>query len=148
MARQRQKERQRPIILASQKFPNVGAVRGRVKEILQARSDGEQLNPEGSDYKLIHALLTYHPRAAEKMVGMTGIKIDESSQGGSRCFWIMRGDVHEDFSANKCISSLEVNPPYEKNTPPKVETKSDGLLETTKSVAEPAPSEKGEGAAP
>merc|ERR1719271_1470401 len=122
MARTRQKERQRPIILSNQKFPNVGAVRGRVKTILQSRSDGEQLNPEGSDYKLIHALLLYHPRASEKMNGMTGIKIDVSSQGGNRCFWIMRSAGGEDFSANKCLQALEENPPYETNTPPKVKT--------------------------
>merc|ERR1711985_130029 len=61
-ARVRQKERQRPIVLANQRFVNVGAVRGRIKTILSSRSDGEVLNKEGSDYKLVHALLTYHPR--------------------------------------------------------------------------------------
>merc|ERR1719158_1664864 len=89
LARQRQKERQRPIVLANQRFPNVGAVRGRVKAILSSRSDGELLNTEGSDYKLIHALLQYHPRCAEKTVGLTGIKIDASSQGSNRCFWVV-----------------------------------------------------------
>jgi len=136
MARQRQKERQRPIILANQKFPNVGAVRSKVKTILQSRSDGEQLNSEGGDYKLIHSILLYHPRATEKMAGMTGIKIDVSSLGSNRCFWIMRADgAHEDFSAIKCLTALEQNPPYETNTPPKAKTSIEMSAEATKDAA-------------
>merc|ERR1711896_80647 len=83
-ARARQKERQRPIVLANQKFANVGAVRGRIKTILSSRSDGEVLNKEGSEYKLVHAIFMFHPRYAEKSKDMTGIKIDKSMQGDSR----------------------------------------------------------------
>jgi len=119
MARTRQKERQKPIVLANQRFPNAGAVRGRIKTILSSRSDGEVLNQEGSDYKLIHAVLQFHPRAADKCKGMTGIKIDQSAQGTNRCFWIVRGDTSEDFSANKCLNAMELDPPYAQDTPAK-----------------------------
>merc|ERR1711985_172718 len=122
-ARAHQKERQRPIILANQRFANVGAVRGRIKTILSSRSDGEVLNKDGSDYKLVHALLTYHPRFTEKTENMTDIKIDTSEHGNSRCFWIVKGDVCEDFSANKCLNALELDPPYVQDTPAKGEEK-------------------------
>lgn len=123
MARARQKERQKPIILADQRFPNVGAVRGRVKTILSSRSDGEELNRECSDYKLIEGLLKFHPRHTEKTKGMTGIKIDQSAQGNSRCFWIIKGEQIEDFSANKCLTALELDPPYTNDAPPKGDSK-------------------------
>merc|ERR1719158_2435792 len=123
LARQRQKERQKPIILADQRFPNVGAVRGRVKTILSSRSDGEELNSECSDYKLIKGLLQFHPRCKEKTEGMTGIKIDQSAQGNSRCFWIIKGEQIEDFSANKCLTALELDPPYTNDAPPKGDSK-------------------------
>merc|ERR1711977_560237 len=118
-ARARQKERQRPIVLANQRFANVGAVRGRIKTILSSRSDGEVLNKEGSDYKLVHAVLAFHPRFKEKTANMTDIKIDTSEHGNSRCFWIVKGDVCEDFSANKCLNALELDPPYVQDTPAK-----------------------------
>jgi hypothetical protein len=124
-ARARQKERQRPIVLANQRFANVGAVRGRIKTILSSRSDGEVLNKDGSDYKLVHAVLGFHPRFKEKTEKMTDIKIDTSEHGNSRCFWIVKGDVCEDFSANKCLNALELDPPYVQDTPAKVDEKKD-----------------------
>jgi len=127
-ARARQKERQRPIVLANQRFANVGAVRGRIKTILSSRGDGEVLNQEGSDYKLVHAVLMFHPRYEEKVKGMTNIKIDKSEQGDSRCFWIVKEDSCEDFSANKCLNAVEQNPPYvqeEKKKEDKDEKKED-----------------------
>merc|ERR1711985_222730 len=122
-ARVRQKERQRPIALANQRFANVGAVRGRIKTILSSRSDGEVLNKEGSDYKLVHAVLSFHPRFKEKTENMTDIKIDTSEHGNSRCFWIVKGDKCEDFSANKCLNALELDPPYVQDTPVKGDEK-------------------------
>merc|ERR1719335_829024 len=124
-ARARQKERQRPIMLANQRFANVGAVRGRIKTILSSRSDGEVLNKEGSDYKLVHAVRSFHPRFKEKTENMTDIKIDTCEHGNSRCFWIVKGDKCEDFSANKCLNALELDPPYVQDTPAKVEDKKD-----------------------
>merc|ERR1712190_453032 len=73
-ARKRAKERQKPIVVGTQKFVNVGALRGRVKEIINSRSDGEELKVDGSDFKLIKALLEHHPKGAEKSQGMVGIK--------------------------------------------------------------------------
>merc|ERR1712232_551433 len=112
-ARKRQKERNRPIVVGQQRFVNVGALRSRVKEILNSRSDGEALKAEGSDYKLIKSLLDFHPKGAEKSKGMVGIKVGKSVQGDSRCFYMVKDDgKEEDFSAMKCLSAIEANPPY------------------------------------
>ncbi|CAE8598623.1 unnamed protein product, partial [Polarella glacialis] len=56
-ARKRTKERNRPIKIGTSHFNNVAMLRGRVKEILNSRSDGEVLKPDGSDFKLIKCLL-------------------------------------------------------------------------------------------
>merc|ERR1711976_408596 len=119
-SRKRQKDRNRPIIVGSQKFLNVGALRGRVKEIINSRSDGEHLKPDGSDFKLIKALLEHHPKGAQKSQGMVGIKVDKSTQGDNRCFFMVKEDgTAEDFSAKKCLDAIELNPPYVKAEPPK-----------------------------
>merc|ERR1711879_32840 len=112
-SRKRQKDRNRPIVVGTQKFLNVGALRGRVKEILNSRSDGEQLKPDGSDFKLIKSLLEFHPTGPEKSKGLVGIKVAKSIQGESRCFFMIKeGGVEEDFSAKKCLDAVELNPPY------------------------------------
>jgi len=135
--RKRQKERNRPIVVGAHRFVNVPALRGRVKEILNSRSDGEQLKADGSDYKLIKALLSFHPKGEQKSKGMVGIKVAKSSQGDSRCFWMMKEDkTEEDFSAQKCLSAVEANPPYvEADTKEK-------KLEEKKDAAAPAAEEK------
>lgn len=114
-SRKRQKDRNRPIVVGSQKFINVGALRGRIKEILNSRSDGETLKPDGSDFKLVKGLLEHHPKGEAKRNGMVGIKVDKSTQGENRCFFMVKEDgTAEDFSAKKCLDVLELNPPYEK----------------------------------
>eukprot|EP00933_Yihiella_yeosuensis_P071332 TRINITY_DN79533_c0_g1_i1.p1 TRINITY_DN79533_c0_g1~~TRINITY_DN79533_c0_g1_i1.p1 ORF type:complete len:379 (-),score=118.99 TRINITY_DN79533_c0_g1_i1:192-1328(-) len=110
-SRKRQKERNRPIKLGTSHFNNVAMLRGRVKEILNSRSDGEQLKPDGSDFKLIKSLLEFHPKK-DKSEGLTGIKVGKSPQGDSRCFYMIKGDKEEDFSAKKCLDAVELNPPY------------------------------------
>jgi len=136
--RKRQKERNRPIVVGQQRFVTVHALRTRVKEILNSRSDGEQLKVDGSDFKLIKALLGYHPKGETKSAGLAGIKVAKSSQGDSRCFWMVKenGDA-EDFSAQKCLGAIEANPPY-------VEVESKGE-KTAPAEASPAkPEEKKE----
>jgi len=139
-SRRRQKERNRPIIVGSQKFLSVAALRGRVKEILNARSDGEALKPDGSDFKLIKALLGFHPKGKEKSEGMTGIKVAKSSQGDSLCFWMIKGDgKEEDFSAQKCLAAIEANPPYvEAETKPKKDAAPAAKAEAKPAEAKPA----------
>ncbi|CAJ1454507.1 unnamed protein product, partial [Effrenium voratum] len=112
-SRKRQKERNRPIKLGSCHFNNVSMLRGRVKEILNSRSDGEQLKPDGSDFKLIKSLLEFHPSTGCKSKGLVGIKVARSQQGDSRCFYMIKEDgAEEDFSAKKCLDAVELNPPY------------------------------------
>lgn len=119
--RKRQKERNRPIVVGTQRFLNVGALRGRVKEIMNSRSDGEHLKPDGSDFNLIKALLaSHHPRGAEKSKGLKGLKVAPSSQGENRCFYMIKEDgTEEDFSAKKCLDAVELNPPYVPEEPKK-----------------------------
>merc|ERR1719471_525584 len=112
-SRKKQMECNRPILLGAQRFVGVPALRGRVKEILNSRSDDEQLKPDGSDFKLIKALLEYHPRGLEKSKGLVGIKVGKSSKGESRCFYMVKeGGEEEDFSTIKCLDAVETNPPY------------------------------------
>merc|ERR1711979_114618 len=62
---------------------------------------------------LIRALLDFHPKGSEKSKGMVGIKVQKSSHGDSRCFYMVKNDgQEEDFSAQKCLSAIEANPPY------------------------------------
>merc|ERR1711972_575093 len=137
-SRKRQKDRNRPIVVGSQKFLNVGALRGRVREILNSRSDGEHLKAEGSDFKLIKALLEHHPKGEEKSKGMVGIKVAQSTQGDNRCFFMVKGDgTAEDFSAKKCVDAIELNPPYVKAEPPK-EKKTEGDKGQSSASVDPA----------
>jgi len=123
-SRKRQKERNRPIKLGTSHFNNVAMLRGRVKEILNARSDGEQLKPDGSDFKLIKSLLQFHPSGESKSKGLVGIKVAKSQQGESRCFYMIKEDgKEEDFSAKKCLDAVETNPPYVQVEEKKTEAK-------------------------
>lgn len=119
-AKTRQKARNRAIQLGGQKFVNVNTLRGKVKEILGSRTDGEALKEGGPDYVLIRAIMDYHPAKDRKTAGMTGIKVDVSEHGSSRCFWIVRedGQKGEDFSIKKCLDEIEKNPPYVEVAPP------------------------------
>jgi hypothetical protein len=113
-ARNRAKERNRPILLGTMKFVNVAALRGRVREILNSRTDGECLKPEGGDFKLLVELLKFHPKGDEKSKGLKGMKVAKSTKGDNRCFWLIRENgEEEDFSVQKCLGALELNPPYE-----------------------------------
>jgi hypothetical protein len=152
-SRKKQKERNRPIIVGQQRFVNVSALRSRVKEILNSRSDGEALKNEGSDFKLIKALLDFHPKGAEKSKGMVGIKVGKSvDHGDSRCFHMVKEDGKvEDFSAQKCLSAIEANPPYvetpkaeEKKETPKAEEKKDISEKKDATEKQPAAEEKKE----
>merc|ERR1712157_26016 len=140
-SRKKHKERNRPIVVGQQRFVNVSGLRSRVTEILNSRSDGEALKTDGSDYKLIKALLAFHPKGVEKSKGMVGIKVGKSvDHGDSRCFHMVKDDgKEEDFSAQKCLSAIEENPPYvevdTKKEAPKVEEKKE---EPEKKEEEPA----------
>ena len=79
-AKKRQKERQRPIMIGNMKFVNVATLRGRVKEIINSRGDGEQLKPGSTDYKIIQSLLDFHPTGKAKAQGMVGIKVGVGPQ--------------------------------------------------------------------
>merc|ERR1712060_460460 len=146
-SRKRQKERNRPIVVGSQKFVNVGALRGKVKEILNSRSDGESLKPEGTDYKLVMALLEFHPLGKEKFGGTVGIKVAKSPQGDTRCFYLVKqGGTEEDVSMKKCIDAVELNPPYvkvEKKT--KEEAASGGEASKQESAEAAKPEESKDG---
>jgi len=113
-AKQRQKKRMKPVILAGQKFANIATVRGKVKEIIMARKDGQMLIEGSPDTALIRAIMDFHPRAAEKIKNVKGIKVDVSGHAAtpgakpSRCFHIVKEDkTTEDISMVKCFIELE-----------------------------------------
>eukprot|EP00747_Dinoflagellata_sp_TGD_P161600 gnl/TRDRNA2_/TRDRNA2_178216_c0_seq1.p1 gnl/TRDRNA2_/TRDRNA2_178216_c0~~gnl/TRDRNA2_/TRDRNA2_178216_c0_seq1.p1 ORF type:complete len:434 (+),score=146.63 gnl/TRDRNA2_/TRDRNA2_178216_c0_seq1:77-1378(+) len=151
-ARKRQKDRNRPIVIGTQRFVNMGALRGRVKEILNSRSDGETLKPDGGDFKLMKGIIGYHPKGEEKSRGMTGIKVSKSQQGESRCFYMIKeGGVEEDFSAKKCLDAIELNPPYAVDAKTEAAAKADAAPKAAAkaeaaatSAAEEKPAEKAE----
>jgi hypothetical protein len=148
-ARKKQKEKNRPIVVGQQRFVNVGALRSRVKEILNSRSDGEALKVDGSDFKLIKALLDFHPKRAEKSKGMVGIKVAKSAQGDSRCFYMLKEDgKEEDFSAIKCLSAIEANPPYVEADSKKAEVADVAKVEQKKEEPEQKKEEPAEEAKP
>merc|ERR1719230_2183838 len=139
-ARKRAKDRNRPIVVGSQRFMNFGALRGRVKEILNSRSDGEQLKPEGADFKLMKALLGFHPKGEEKGKGCVGMKVDKSPQNENRCFYMIKADGSaEDFSAKKCLEAIEANPPYAEEIQPKAKAEPKGQTEAPAKPPETKP---------
>ena len=111
-ARQAAKQRNRPIAIAGVRFTNIGDLRGRAKKILNSCGD-QPLDPSSPDFRLISALLAYHPRAPEKGKGLTGLRVGPTRQGESRCFWIQKEGIEDDdLSIKKCLDALSENPPY------------------------------------
>merc|ERR1719313_606293 len=109
----RQKQRQKPVVLAGQKFPNVATVRAKVKEIIMARKDGQALVEGSPDTALIKAVIAYHPKGEEKTKGMVSLEVNTSghtsAQGkASRCFFMVKADGEkEDISMVKCFAEME-----------------------------------------
>ena len=63
------------MLLAGQKFANMSTLRGKMKEIIMSRKDGQQMIEGSPDTMLVRAVIAHHPRAAEKLVGVTGLKV-------------------------------------------------------------------------
>jgi len=110
-AKDRRCARQKPILINEQKFQSVGALRGKLKEMLNNRKDEEVIPESSPDYALVKAVLAFHPRFEEKVKGMTGLKVGKG-EGQSKCFWIVSGEASDDFSVKKCLEGIEANPPY------------------------------------
>ena len=51
-----------------------------MKEIIMSRKDGQTMIEGSPDTMLVRAVIAHHPRAAEKLVGVTGLKV-RSSEG-------------------------------------------------------------------
>merc|ERR1719443_2526981 len=80
---------------------------------MNSRTENELMKTDGTDFKLMRALLEFHPKGPEKSKGVIGLKVAKSTQGDNRCMWMVKeGDVSEDFSVIKCLEALEKNPPY------------------------------------
>lgn len=100
----------RQITLGEFKFPNLNSAKKRVGEILKSRRAGVLFKEGTPDYNLVLAVMSEHPNASVKMQGMTGIKVDVSPVGESRCFYIAKGenkDQFEDISIVKAFGNLE-----------------------------------------
>jgi len=112
LAKNRQKQRQKPVHLAGQNFANMQTLRGKMKEIIMSRKDGQELIAGSPDTLLVRAILGHHPRAEEKLKGMKGIKVDQSGYETngkkSRCFHLIKEDgTSEDISMVKCLGEVE-----------------------------------------
>lgn len=72
---------------------------------------------------------------------MVGIKVGKSvDHGDSRCFHMVKEDgKEEDFSAQKCLSAIEANPPYVE-----VDTKKEGVVPKPENSEAPKVDEKKE----
>jgi hypothetical protein len=100
----------RQITLGEFKFPNLIAAKKRVGEILKSRKAGLLFKEGTPDYNLVVAVMSLHPNASNKMEGMSGIKVDLSPQGDSRCFYVVKGeskDQFEDISIVKAFNNFE-----------------------------------------
>lgn len=94
-------------------FDNMMDLKKRVKEIQAVRSDGEELKIGGGDFDLVSCLLDWHPRGPAKKEKMKGIKVDQSTHGGNRCFFVIKEDgACEDFSMVKIFDAINNNPPF------------------------------------
>merc|ERR1712187_987675 len=94
----------RPIVVGQQHFDSCSALRSHVREMLHSSRDGETLETGSSDYKLIEAVLDFHPKGSEKSKGMVGIKMQRSPWGDNKCFHMVKDDGREeDFSYLKCL---------------------------------------------
>ena len=79
------------MLLAGQKFANMSTLRGKMKEIIMSRKDGQQMIEGSPDTMLVRAVIAHHPRAAEKLVKVTGLKVRKGGSFGDahlceRCF--------------------------------------------------------------
>jgi len=111
-AKDRQKAKQKPIYIGEQKFSTVNALRGKMKEILASRKDGAELKPDAPDFMLVKAVISHHPRAEQKLKGMTGLKVDRHTQSDTRCFFVLFADQPaDDISMVKCLAAIDQNPP-------------------------------------
>merc|ERR1712196_703791 len=91
-------------------FPSMMELKRRVQQIMLLRQNGEALDKESSDFKLVMALLSHHPRGAAKKENLESIIVDESSHGQSRCFFVKKADgTKEDFSCIKIYAAIEGN---------------------------------------
>jgi len=120
----------RQITLGEFKFPNLTAAKKRVGEILKSRRAGMLFKEGTPDYNLVVAVMSEHPNAAVKMEGMTGIKVDVSPIGDSRCFYVVKGenkDQFEDISIVKAFNNFESKliAAAEATTKPTEETKAE-----------------------
>merc|ERR1719181_1315714 len=134
-------------MIADCKFVNVNALRGKVKEIISARKNGQVLEAASADFALVKAVLGYHPKGAEKTKDMKDLKVDESAHAGTRCFWMVKEDGSvEDISIRKCLDAIEANPPYaeEKKVEEKEEKKEEKAEEKKDEKVEEKVEEKKE----
>lgn len=91
-------------------FKSMKELKSKVKDIQTSRTNGEELNKESNDFKLVKELLTkYHPTGAKKAENMKGIKVDISKYAENRCFYVVKeGDAEaEDFSVLKIWQNME-----------------------------------------
>lgn len=103
VTRRRRRPGETPLILSPAQRRNLT----HIKEVRARWADGVPLT--GPDAKFMHAVLTNHPRARQKIgPGIRAIVVHPYI-GGDRCFWVIRTDgTAVDFSASLCITHREL----------------------------------------
>jgi len=147
LQRSKRKALFREIYVAGTKFASVDHLRQCVREVIAKTGEGESIQQEAPAFKVIKALLSYHPRSEDKLKDLAHFKVatheaasQENSKGKqskpAKCLFVVRsGGEEEDFSVNKCITELAKNPPFEA---PSAGVASDSAKEETAASADGA----------
>jgi len=116
MSKKNKSAQQQAISIANLRFNNIQELKKKVKDIQSSRIDGEELKSNSTDYKLIMELLSkYHPTGDKKLENEKGLKVDVSSHGETRCFYVIKSDgSQEDFSMTKIYDRMNAQAVFTK----------------------------------
>lgn len=156
----------KPLIVGGTRFESFEHLKKCCRELLDTTPAGTTLNPNA--FRVIRAILEYHPRAAEKAKDVVSIKAavrddipNPKTATPPKCFFIVRSDgtsdvkdAHaaryalflQDFSVLKCFDIMMQDPPIADATAIKTEAADAKTAETTTSSSENGVAAEGEAA--
>jgi hypothetical protein len=96
----------KPLTIGSKNFETQKAANLFIKELLNSQPLKVTI-PE-PHHSFLWALISRHPRAAEKVGKGVHHFTVENAKGGTRCFYLTRvDDTRTDFSTGKCVRGSE-----------------------------------------
>ncbi len=98
--------RSKPLTIGDTRFESQKAANEFIKDLLHSQPLSTPI--AGPDHSFLCALLSRHPRAAEKTgMGIRHFTV-EAAEYGTRCFYLTRIDGTKiDFSTFKCVRGQE-----------------------------------------